>query len=346
MDMARLISKRSFYPGLVFLIFVILFTLPAYGTNYNIVLLTNIILYIILTLSWTIFSGPTGYISLASAAFLGVGMYTMAILGNEFPLVVAVLAGGLISSCLALLTGALTLRLKGMYFIMFTFGLSQLIKYVVLWCEHHINGITGRYIVIAEPTTVYFYILVIFVLTLLVAYYIRRSRLGLALQSIGENEEAASHTGINVTLVKVITFAISAFLMGAAGAIMATRWIYIDPSIAFNILYSFLPVVMAIFGGMGQLYGPILGAAIFAYLEELSTTRFPYHYMLFVGFILVAAVVYLPNGFVGLIEKWRRGNGAGQRKNTWGSGEGRDRQLAQTSRIHPYQRGNKACRRF
>ena len=314
--MAKIISKRPFYLGLIFLILILLFTLPVYGSNYSVVMLIGILLYIILTLSWAIFSGPTGYISLASAAFLGVGMYTMAILGKEFPLVIAVLAGGLISSCLALLTGALTLRLRGMYFIMFTFGLSQLVKYVVLWCEHHINQITGRYIIIIEPTIVYYYMLVIFVFTLLAAYYIRHTRLGLALQSIGENEDAAAHMGVNVTLVKVITFAISAFFMGAAGAIMATRWIYIEPSIAFNVLYSFLPVVMAIFGGMGQLYGPILGAAIFAYLEELSTTRFPYHYMLFVGIILVAAVVYLPHGFVGLIEKWRRMSGEGKHERT------------------------------
>ena len=309
--MANIISKRPFYLGLISLILILLFTLPVYGSNYSVILLTNIILYIILTLSWAIFSGPTGYISLASTAFFGVGMYAMAILGEEFPLVIAVFAGGLISSCLALLTGALTLRLRGMYFIMFTFGLSQLVKYVVLWYEAHITGTTGRYIIIIEPPVVYYYILVIFVFTLLAAYYIRRSRLGLALQSIGENEEAAAHTGINVTLIKVITFAISAFFMGAAGAIMATRWIYIEPSIAFNVLYSFLPVLMAIFGGMGQLYGPILGAAIFAYLEELLITRFPYYYMLFFGIVLVVAVLYLPNGFVGLIQKWRRRESGG-----------------------------------
>jgi branched-chain amino acid transport system permease protein len=307
MNITAIISKRSFPLGLTLLIFIVLFTLPVYGSNYSVVLLTGILLYIILTLSWTIFSGPTGYISLASAAFFGVGMYAMALLGKEFPLAVAVLAGGLISACLALLTGALTLRLRGMYFIMFTFGLSQLIKHVVLWYESHITGTTGRYIVIIEPTTVYYYILVIFAATLLAAYYIRRSKLGLALQSIGENEDAAIHMGVNVTLVKIIAFGVSAFFMGAAGAIMATRWIYIEPSIAFNVLYSFMPVLMAIFGGMAQLYGPILGGAVFAYLEEILITRFPYYYMLLFGIVLVISVLYLPDGLVGLVQGWRRG---------------------------------------
>jgi len=104
--------------------------------------------------------------------------------------------------------------------------------------------------------------------------------------------------------------------MGAAGAIMATRWTYVDPYVAFNPLFSFLPVLMAIFGGMGQLYGPLIGAAIFAYTEELLLTKFPYYYMLTFGIILVAVILYLPDGLVGLAQKrWKRGSG-GQYANT------------------------------
>jgi branched-chain amino acid transport system permease protein len=83
---------------------------------------------------------------------------------------------------------------------------------------------------------------------------------------------------------------------------MATKWTYIDPYIAFNPLYSFMPVLMAIFGGMGQLYGPVVGAAIFTYLEEFLITRFPYYYMLIFGIILVVTILYLSNGLVGVIQ--------------------------------------------
>ncbi len=124
------------------------------------------------------------------------------------------------------------------------------------------------------------------------------------MQSIGENEDAAAHSGVNVTLLKVVTFAASASFMGAAGAVIATRLTYIDPQSAFNAAeYSFMPVVMAIFGGMGQLFGPVLGATVFAYLREKLITQYPYYYMLVVGIILVLAVVYLPNGLVGLLQK-------------------------------------------
>jgi ABC-type branched-chain amino acid transport system, permease component len=127
------------------------------------------------------------------------------------------------------------------------------------------------------------------------------------LQSIGQEEEAAEVTGVNVVMVKVITFAISAIFMGATGSIMATKWTYIDPYIAFNTLYSFMPVLMAIFGGMGQLYGPIIGAAIFTYLEEFLITRFPYYYMLIFGIIMVIAISYMPDGLMGFLQTlWKR----------------------------------------
>jgi branched-chain amino acid transport system permease protein len=315
--MARVISKRSFLPGLLLLVLILLATLPLYARGaYILVLLAAILMYIVLTVSWTIFSGPTGYISLAPAAFFGVGIYTAAILGKVLPLFAVVVAGGLISFILALLVGTITLRLRGVYFAIFTFGLVVLIKELLLFWEITITHTRGRFVVLVDNTTIYYVMLGIFVAVMLTAYFIRRSRFGLALQSIGENEEAAAHTGINVTMVKVITFGISAIFMGAAGAIMATRWTYIDPYVAFNPLLSFLPVLMAIFGGMGQLYGPVIGAAIFAYTEELLLTKFPYYYMLTFGIILVVVILYLPNGLVGLIPKlWRRRAG-GQRAST------------------------------
>ena len=309
-------SKRLFYPGLLFLILILLSTLPFYASSYTVVRLSSILMYVVLTVSWAIFSGPTGYISLATASFLGVGVYTSAILGKALPLPIIVGIGGLTSFILALLVGVLALRLRGIYFAIFTFGLLAFIKHLVLRLEAQITGTRGRLVILVDTDTIFYVMLVIFVMTLLTAYFMRRSKLGLALQSIGEYEEAAAHVGINVTLVKIITFAISAIFVGATGAIMATRWTYIDPYIAFDPLYSFMPVLMAIFGGMGQLYGPVIGAAVFAYLEELLLTEFPYYYMLIFGIVLVVVILYLPNGLVGLIQKWWKGGLVRQRANT------------------------------
>ncbi len=300
-------KKRSFSVGGILLILFLLALLPFYAKPYPVISLTNILMYVILTVSWVIFSGPTHYISLASAAFFGAGIYTSALLGKTLPLPGIVVAGGTASGLLALLIGLLTLRLRGMYFIIFTFSVSELIRHSLLWWETNVTGTVGRWVVMVSHTTVYHIILIIFVLTMLIAHLIRRSRFGLALRCIGEQEEAAVHIGINTTLLKTITFAISAFFMGAVGATMATKWTYIDPRIAFDPHISFMPVMMAIFGGTIHSYGPLIGAAIFAYLEEILTTKFPYYYMLFFGTILIVVILFLPQGLLGLVQKWWKG---------------------------------------
>jgi branched-chain amino acid transport system permease protein len=308
MGINTLTPKRSLLSGLMILIILFLLaTLPLYARGYTVVLLSSIFMYIIIAVSWTMFSGPTGYISLATAAFFGVGVYTSALLGLVLPLPAVIGLGGIASFFLALLVGGLTLRLRGIYFVMFTFGLVELLLHFVLWWEVNITGTTGRVVPTMGNTAVYYIMLIIFTILMITATLIKNSKFGLALQSIGEYEEAAAHIGINVTAIKTITFAVSAFFIGAAGATMATRWTYIDPRIAFNPLISFMPVLMAIFGGMGQLYGPIIGAALLTYLEEFLVTRFPYHYMLIFGIIMVVAILYLPNGLVGLIQRWRKG---------------------------------------
>ncbi len=303
MNLAKAASTRLPLIGSLALVLVLLATGPVYAPMYTVILLTAILMYIVMTVSWVIFSGPTGYVSLATAVFFGVGVYTSAILGKTLPLLALVALGGMASSLLALLIGALTLRLKGIYFTVFTFGLIELTRQSLLWTEIHFTGTRGRFVITGDINTIYYIMVGIVLALLLTAYLIRRSKYGVALQSIGDNEEAAAHIGINVTALKIVTFAVSALFIGAAGAAMATRWTYIDPYIAFSNLFSFMPVLMAIFGGTKRFYGPIIGAVIFAYLEELLITKFPYYYMLLFGVILVVTILYLPNGLVGLIEK-------------------------------------------
>jgi branched-chain amino acid transport system permease protein len=319
MDINRLKSRSIILPGLLVVALVLLFTLPNFGSRYSVTMMSDILKYAILTVSWVIFSGPTGYISLATAAFFGLGIYTTAVMGTVVSLPVIILMAAVLSFLLALLVGALTLRLRGIYFAIFTFGLVELIRYVVLYAEFKITETLGRFVVTHDNETVYYAMLIVFILMMVAAFVIRRSKFGLALQSIGENEEASSHIGINVTALKVVTFAISAVFMGAAGAVAAARMPYIDPGIAFHANYSFMPVLMALIGGMSQLYGPVVGAAIFTYLEEFLLTKFSELYMLIFGTVLVVAILYLPNGLVGLIQKlwykWKERSG-GQRANT------------------------------
>lgn len=298
-------------PGLLLALLVAMATLTLYASTYTVLLATNILLYVILTLSWVLFSAPTGYISLATAAFFGVGIYTSAILGEHLALPLVILTAALASFTLAALVGILTLRLKGVYFAFFTFGLVELIKHLLLWYEVNVTGVRGRWVVSADNVMIYYVMLAILLILLLTCLLIRRSRLGLAVHCVGECEEAAAHSGINTSFVKTIVFALSAVFVGAAGAAMATRWTYVDPYIAFDYMYSFTPVVMAIFGGMRRFHGPILGAVVFAILREILITRFPYLYMFILGSLLVVTILYLPDGLIGLAGKspWGRWRG-------------------------------------
>jgi len=276
------------------------------SSSYTVILVTNILMYVVMALSWSIFSGPTGYISLAPAAFFGVGVYSSALLSDVLPLPLVIVIGGAAAFTLAFLVGSVTLRLKGMYFTMFTFGLVELMRNLVHWYEVNITGTVGRLIASEDPAVVFYYMVAVFLSVLLVFYLIKRSRYGLALQSIGESEEAAAHTGVNVNRVKAVTFGVSAFFMGLTGATMCMRWSYIDPTTAFSIQYSFMPVLMAIFGGMGHLYAPVVGAAVFSLLDELLTTKFPYYYMLIFGLTMIVVILFMPYGIEGVIEKWRK----------------------------------------
>ena len=325
MDISRFKSKNFLISGIISLVILaVLATLPLYSSLYMVIRITAILMFVILTMSWVMFSGPTGYLSLATAAFFGIGIYASAMLlpntGAVLPLLVVVVIGGLASGLVAIGVGALTLRLRGIYFAIFTFGLVILILELMNWWEHTISHIRGRFVMLVDNDVIFYYMLGIFVLLMITTYLIRRSKYGLALQSIGANEEAAAHRGINVTMVKVLTFGLSAFFAGAAGAVWATKLTYVDPYVAFNVLFSFLPVLMAIIGGMGQIYGPIIGATGFAYLQETLQTESPYAYMLIFGIVLVAAILYLPDGLVGgiprLIRRLRKGGSEKQNAST------------------------------
>ena len=289
----------SLFVGMV----VLLALEPGYVERYPIVSLISILMFVTLTVSWTLFSGPTHYISLATAAFFGVGVYITAVIGKDYSIAVVAAISAAACFVLAILIGLLTLRLRGVYFILFTFGVSELIRHSLVWWETHQSNTVGRVVSRPPYDTVYYHVLGIAVATIVISYLVSQTKFGLALKSTGENEEAASHIGINVTLYKILGFAVSAIFMGAMGAVIANRLGYVDPSIAFNPVYAFLPVVMAIFGGTSRLHGPIMGAIVFTYLREELITSYPDYFMLTIGLTLIIVIMFLPNGLLGLFDK-------------------------------------------
>lgn len=300
-------AKQLVIPVIMIAVLIGLSFLTRTGTAlrpaYIVVLFVSILNYIILSVSWNVFSGPSGYISLATAAFFGLGIYVSALLGSKFPVPVLMIIAGVISFVIAAVIGIITLRLRGVYFTIFTFGLVLLLQYFILWYEVKFNNLRGRTVMAVPYNTVFICLLVLTGIVLFAAYYVKLSRFGMALTGIGECEDAAAHIGVNTTMVKVIAFAATAFAIGASGAAKATTMIYIDPPIAFNVMMSFMPVLMVIFGGAGSFLGPIIGAIVFTLLQEQLTTKWPKWYMIIFGVVMIISIVFLPKGLVGSFEE-------------------------------------------
>ena len=329
MDIIRFVSThRKLLPvGFLLLILIFLTTFPLYTKAYDIRVLTFILIWVVLAVSWAMFSGTTGYMSLAPAAFFGLGIYAMALLQRELPFPLIIAIGGAISFAFAVLIGLVTLRLRGVYFTIFTFGLVVFMTEITQYLETRLLLKHGQSIIPIDNVTLFYIMVGLAVAAVLITYLIRRSRWGLAMLSIGGNEEAAEHMGVNTTMVKVFTFAISAVFMGVAGVIAAPVLLYVNSNIAFSTFYSFMPIFMAILGGMGTAYGPVLGAVILGYLEITLRSQLFNYFMLVFGIVMVVIILFLPNGIAGLvpmlrdkleglISKLRKGGQAQQDANT------------------------------
>ncbi len=285
----------------------VLALLPMYVDAYYLALAIGLLQFTVLATAWGLFSGPTRYVSLATTAFFGVGAYTVAVLGELLSWPLVLLISTAIGSVMAVVVGLSTLRLSGLHFVIFTFGLAELIRQLVIWYEVNKTRVLGRYVFVdITQKDIYWQLLVLAVAVFVIGWLIARSRLGFALRIIGEDETVAKHCGINVTIAKVTLFTISAVFMTLVGAIMAPRWTYIEPSIAFNATISFEVVIMALLGGAHRLWGPALGAIPLTLLFEFLAARFPTASTLIMGVIFLLIVYALPAGVVGLWDNFRR----------------------------------------
>jgi len=274
---------------------------PQVASGYHLALGISLLYLSILATAWALFSGPTHYISLATVAFFGIGAYTVAVLGEIWPWPAVLAAAGVIGVVVALVVGLSTLRLSGIYFVIFTFGLSELIRQIVTWYEINVHRSVGRYIFMSiTQEQIYWQLLALLATVLLAGWLISRSRLGLALRVIGNDEVVARHAGIDTTQAKLVMFAVSALFMTLTGAVMAPRWTYLDPAIAFSPVLSFEVVIMALLGGAGALFGPLAGAVPLVLLFEVLTTTFPTYFSILLGAVFVLIVYALPRGVIGL----------------------------------------------
>lgn len=275
--------------------------LPAYASDFVVSMALTCLMYVALSSSWGLFCGSTRYLSLATSAFFGVGAYTTAILLGQLGWVQTIALGAALAVILAVIMGLAVLHLRGTYFAVLTFGMTELILHAVTYFEKKVTGTVGRVLmVVPENKTIYLTVLALAVLAVATSIGLRRTRFGLALLGIGADEQRAQTLGVNTRLVKVAGFALTAGFAGAVGAAMAVRWTYIDPHTVFNPFIGFQTVLITLIGGVLTLWGPLLAAIIFSILAEMLRLQFPEIYLMSLGLLLILCVLYLPGGLASL----------------------------------------------
>jgi branched-chain amino acid transport system permease protein len=289
--------------ALCVLIFFAAALLPLVGTGYWLSIGVSLAMYTVLATSWMLFSGPTNYISLAPAAFFGIGMYVVGAGLDLMPYPLLVVVAAIAGAMLAFVVGLATLRISGVYFVIFTLGMAELIRQIVSWGQATMGSQAGLYVLTdMDDQRLYWLLLGLAATVYLVGWWIGRSRLGFALRIIGNDELVAVHCGINTARAKVVLFVISSTFAAITGAFVAPRWSYVEPTIAFSPFISFQVVIMALLGGVHRLWGPLFGVVPFTILWELINANFPRQTTLLLGVCFLLIVYFIPNGFVGLYE--------------------------------------------
>jgi branched-chain amino acid transport system permease protein len=283
-----------------------------------------VFLMVVLTVAWDFAGGLARLLSLGSAAFFGVGAYGGAIAiraGLSFPLALVV-AGGVAAGTALILS--VSIKLRGIYFIISTLFLAQITQIIMLNWSSVTGGNVGFYLPVPPDFTFlpFYYATLITAVVAMVAYYLlQRSWIGLALRAIGNDEDAARSLGINPVVYKVLALVFSAFFTGIMGGVYANITLYLTTGTTFSLLWSIYPTFAAIIGGMGTLWGGVIGGAVIALLSQELTPIGPISVVI-ESAVLVVVILTLPAGIFGtLLNRYMRGRAPTSKPNIMTDGK-------------------------
>jgi branched-chain amino acid transport system permease protein len=287
-----------------------------------------IFLYGALATAWNILAGYCGQISLGHAVYFGIGAYTSTVLARELALTpwLGMLAGAALAVLISQVIGYPVFRLRGHYFAIATIGVGEIVQTLVInwdWA----GGARGLFVPIKRPDSllnfqfheskaVYYYIaLGLLVLALAATRWLERSRRGYVFRAIREDQDAAASLGVHVAHEKNVAIAVSAALTALGGTFWAQYVLFIDPESVFPLSLSILICLVAVLGGVGSLWGPVLGAAILVPLSEgtrvlLGGTGKALDLVIY-GALIMLIAVFQPNGVIGLARRLGRGRAQG-----------------------------------
>jgi branched-chain amino acid transport system permease protein len=286
--------------------------------SYLIYFLFLTFIYIALAQSWNLIAGYTGQISLGHHAFFSVGAYVMGMVwthdvtgtGYYFDPLTMFLSG-LGSAIFAVAIGIpLLSKLRGDYFALGTLGLGEILRVLFIKGGAFTGGAVGLMLpsrVYTSMMPYYFTGLLLALLSTAVTYVIVRSRIGLAIGAIREDEMAAAASGVHVLEYKVFAFAVSAFLTGICGSLQGYYLFQINPEGFLNLNWTLYPILMCVLGGIGTLIGPILGAVFLTAVFSLANIYLPTIHPIFSGALIILVMLFLPDGVIRLKVKGKPG---------------------------------------
>jgi branched-chain amino acid transport system permease protein len=303
------------------ILLLILLILPLLVGHYVLGVFILIFYYAYLGQCWNILTGYTGYISLGHGIFLGIGAYTTAYLFLAYGVTpwFGMLLGGVFAAAVGLFMGYLGFRfgLRGVYFVLLTIAFAELGKLITLHMKV-LGSFTGLFIPFSPSFSnlqfrgnlpYYYLALGLMLFSLLVVRVIERSRFGCYFVSIREDEEAAESLGVNAFYCKMISIGISGFLTALGGTFYTNYIYYIHPNSVFGTIPSIEIILRPIVGGMGTLFGPIIGSFVLTPLAELSRTYFAkggYEglHLIIYGLVMIFVVLFMPKGIISYVERF------------------------------------------
>lgn len=281
-------------------------SIPAFGSEYTVQLATDILGFVALGYSWNLISGFAGYISFGQVSFFGLGAYTTAVLVNHFdiPWYVAVCCGGVVTAIVAAIFGPIMLRLRGILFALGMLGLARILT-VVFSDWDYAGGAAGTTLPPQlNPSAVYIGMVLTALCAFAVNAYFARSGFGLDAMSVREDEDAAGALGVPTNKVKVITFILSAVFPGLVGGLIAWNRSYLDPASAFDPTLDLQTIVFTLFGGIGTLWGPLIGTSVLMLIGEQLLIHFSSLKLALYGAVVIATVLMFPGGLVSLLNRF------------------------------------------
>ncbi len=303
-------SRREAIAALALLVALVLVPFVFSGSIYVLDLGVLTFLFVSQAQAWNILGGFAGQVSFGYAAFFGIGAYaTGALWLRGWEPLLTLPVGALAAAIFSLLIGLPAFRLTGPYFAIGTLGVGLAMRVVALNTEAITGGASGLTLPTTIPPKLWFYyaMLVLVVACFVISAAVRRSRLGMALTALRLDQAAAESSGVHVALYKNVAHTLGAVLVAVGGGIYAVYFQYIHPDQVFGFEISIGMVLMPIIGGVGTLWGPLLGGTLYYALQDTLLTVFPFAHLLVYGLLLMIIMLIEPRGLVGMLQLLGRG---------------------------------------